>query len=68
MFVGRKVCLHLHGIFPYLLVKSPTDESRYGDQLAQSLDMAINLSFEKGDAEAKHVYNIQLVDLLYYRH
>ncbi|CAF1015186.1 unnamed protein product, partial [Rotaria sordida] len=42
---GKKVCLHLHGIFPYLLIKSPTDEIRYGEQLAQSLDMAINLSF-----------------------
>ena len=38
---GKKVCLHLHGVFPYLLVKSPTDEIRYGEQLAQSLDMAI---------------------------
>jgi hypothetical protein len=55
----------LHGIFPYLLVKSPTDEIRYGEQLAQSLDMAINLSFEKGDTETKHVYDINLIELLY---
>ena len=61
---GKKVCLHLHGVFPYLLVKSPTDELRYGEQLAQSLDMAINLSFEKGDTEIKHVYDIKLVELL----
>ncbi|CAF0991008.1 unnamed protein product [Adineta steineri] len=61
---GKKVCLHLHGVFPYLLVKSPTDEIRYGEQLAQSLDMAINLSFEKGDTEAKHVYDINLIELL----
>lgn len=62
---GKKVCLHLHGVFPYLLVKSPTDEFRYGEQLAQSLDLAINLTFEKGDQDAKHVYNIQLVQLVY---
>ncbi len=55
----------MHGIFPYLLVKSPTDEIRYGEQLAQSLDMAINLSFEKGDTETKHVYDINLIELLY---
>jgi DNA polymerase zeta len=61
---GKKVCLHLHGVFPYLLVKAPTDEIRYGEQLAHSLDMAINLTFEKGDKETKHVYNIQLVELL----
>ncbi|CAF3084938.1 unnamed protein product [Rotaria sp. Silwood2] len=61
---GKKVCLHLHGIFPYLLVKSPTDEIRYGEQLAQSLDMAINLSFEKGNPETKHVHDINLVELL----
>ncbi|CAF3526155.1 unnamed protein product [Rotaria sp. Silwood1] len=61
---GKKVCLHLHGIFPYLLVKSPTDEIRYGEQLAQSLDMAINLSFEKGNTDTKHVHDINLVELL----
>ncbi len=55
----------MHGIFPYLLVKSPTDEIRYGEQLAQSLDMAINLSLEKGDTETKHVYDINLIELLY---
>jgi len=65
LFSGKKVCLHLHGVFPYLLVKSPTDEIRYGEQLAQSLDMAINLSFEKGDTEIKHVYDINLIELLY---
>ncbi|CAF3854970.1 unnamed protein product [Rotaria sordida] len=61
---GKKVCLHLHGIFPYLLIKSPTDEIRYGEQLAQSLDMAINLSFEKGNTETKHVHDINLIELL----
>ncbi len=65
IFLGKKVCLHLHGIFPYLLVKSPTDEIRYGEQLAQSLDMAINLSIEKGDTDKKHVHDINLVELLY---
>jgi DNA polymerase zeta len=65
VFTGKKVCLHLHGVFPYLLVKSPTDEIRYGEQLAQSLDMAINLSLEKGDTETKHVYDINLIELLY---
>lgn len=63
-FPGKKVCLHLHGVFPYLLVKAPTDEPRYAEQLAQSLDMAINLTFEKGDQDTKHVYNIQLVELV----
>lgn len=56
--------MHVHGVFPYLLVKSPTDEIRYGEQLAQSLDMAINLSFEKGDVESKHVHDINLVELM----
>jgi DNA polymerase zeta len=64
LFSGKKICLHLHGVFPYLLVKSPTDEMRYGEQLAQSLDKAINLSFEKGDPETNHVYDIKLVELL----
>lgn len=68
MLLGKKVCLHLHGVFPYLLVKSPTDELRYGEQLAQSLDMAINLSLEKGDTEKKHVHDIHLVELLYRYH
>ena len=55
----------MHGVFPYLLVKSPTDELRYGEQLAQSLDMAINLAHEKGDTDSKHVYNITLLELMY---
>lgn len=56
----------MHGVFPYLLVKSPTDELRYGEQLAQSLDMAINLAHEKGDTDSKHVYNITLLELMYW--
>lgn len=55
----------MHGVFPYLLVKSPTDELRYGEQLAQSLDKAINLAVEKGDSDTKHVYNISLLELMY---
>jgi DNA polymerase zeta len=59
---GRKVCLHIHGVFPYLFVKAPTDEQRYGEQLASSLDMALNLTFDNNDT--KHVFNIELVELL----
>ncbi|CAF1131844.1 unnamed protein product, partial [Didymodactylos carnosus] len=61
---GKKVCLHLHGVFPYLLIKCTNDDIRYAHQLAHSLDKAINLSYGNGDSQAQHVHDIDLIQLL----
>ncbi|XP_048520386.1 DNA polymerase zeta catalytic subunit-like [Dendroctonus ponderosae] len=60
---GKKICLHIHGVFPYLYIPydghgKPEDIMR---QIARGLDKAINISFNQANSNAQHVYKISLV-------
>jgi len=59
---GQKVCLHLHGIFPYLYVPLPDKEQEgFVYRLAASLDKAINISMNQGSSNVQHVYKAMKV-------
>jgi DNA polymerase zeta len=62
-FAGKKTCLHIHGVFPYIYIpyegSEPCDRLMY--QIASSLDKALNISLGKGNSAAQHVYKVVLV-------
>uniref|UniRef100_A0A336M6X9 DNA polymerase zeta catalytic subunit n=1 Tax=Culicoides sonorensis TaxID=179676 RepID=A0A336M6X9_CULSO len=62
---GNKVCAHIHGVFPYLYIpfdeKEVDNTGKYFQQLACSLDKAINISLGKGESVRQYVYKILLV-------
>lgn len=63
---GQKACLHVHGIFPYILVRSPvtSPSPSYLQLLASSIDQALQLSMGgkglKPDPQ-HHVFKITVV-------
>lgn len=61
--VGKKICLHIHGVFPYLYIPYDGKEeaNRLQYQIASNIDKAINISFGKAQSTAQHVYKISLV-------
>lgn len=63
---GQKTCLHLHGVFPYIYVPlpaqdTPSQSSGYAYRLANSLDKALNLSMGMMESKQQHIYKIQEV-------
>ncbi|RZB70336.1 DNA polymerase zeta catalytic subunit [Asbolus verrucosus] len=60
---GKKICLHIHGVFPYLYI--PYDGSEDANslkyQIAASIDKALNISFGQGSSTTQHVYKVSLV-------
>ena len=60
---GCKVCLHVHGVFPYFYVpydgSSPPDQM--GHQIAMALDKAINVLQGQGTSSTHHVFKAVLV-------
>jgi hypothetical protein len=62
-FAGKKTCLHIHGIFPYMYI--PCEDSGAHDrmmyQIASGLDKAINISLGKTDSTIQHVFRVTLV-------
>ncbi|XP_008215763.1 DNA polymerase zeta catalytic subunit [Nasonia vitripennis] len=60
---GEKVCLHIHGVFPYLYVpysgQIKADILAY--RLAAALDTAINISLGSAKANTQHVYKVHQV-------
>lgn len=67
MLLGEKVCLHVHGVFPYLYVpysgQIKADILAY--RLAAALDVAINVSLGSSKANTQHVYKVQQVSGMY---
>ena len=61
--LGQKTCLHLHRIFPYIyvpcLVSDPNE--RYLQQLAKSIDHALQVSLGASSKPANHVFKIVVV-------
>ncbi|XP_075227107.1 DNA polymerase zeta catalytic subunit [Lycorma delicatula] len=57
---GKKACLHIHGVFPYIYVpydgEISSGQSMY--QLAASLDKALNISLGTSNSTRNHVYKI----------
>ena len=59
---GQKCCLHLHGVFPYVLVPVPPNaDDGFASRLASSLDRAINITLAQGESRTQHVYKIDEV-------
>ncbi|XP_071444719.1 DNA polymerase zeta catalytic subunit-like [Hetaerina americana] len=60
---GKKVCLHVHGVFPYIYVPydgfEPHEREAY--RLSSGLDKALNVSLGKSSATTQHVFKISLV-------
>ena len=53
----QRVCLHLHGVFPYFYVPLPPGEDEgFLYRLSASLNKAINLSLNQAQAKIEHVY------------
>ena len=57
---GQKTCVHIHGAFPYLLVPclvvDPTES--YLQQLARSIDHALQVSLGASSRSVIHVFKI----------
>lgn len=62
-FTGTKSCLHIHGVFPHILVpySGAEDAGRIMYQLASSIDKAINISMGKSFSNQQHVFKIMQV-------
>ncbi|XP_036146254.1 DNA polymerase zeta catalytic subunit isoform X2 [Monomorium pharaonis] len=60
---GKKTCLHIHGVFPYMYVPCTVQENtdRHAYQLAAAIDSALNTSFGSALSTNQHVYKIQRV-------
>lgn len=59
------MCAHIHGVYPYLYVpyddKDVENSAKYVQQMACSLDKAINISLGKMGSTRQYVYKILLV-------
>jgi len=54
---GQNVCLHIHGIFPYLYIPMPEKEDDgFPYRLSQAIDKSINTSFNMSKSTTQHVY------------
>nr|CAH7768167.1 unnamed protein product [Callosobruchus chinensis] len=60
---GEKICLHIHGVFPYFYI--PYDGIEEPNSLmyriASSIDKALNVSFNQSSCTVQHVYKVSLV-------
>lgn len=62
-FSGKKTCLHIHGVFPYMYIPCTVQENAdsYAYQLAAAIDSMLNTSFGSALSTSQHVYKIQRV-------
>ncbi|XP_077293942.1 DNA polymerase zeta catalytic subunit [Arctopsyche grandis] len=60
---GKKSCMHVHGVFPYLYIpcEDVTPEPKQTYQIANSIDKAINISLKQSNSSNQHVYKVILV-------
>ncbi|XP_018577848.1 DNA polymerase zeta catalytic subunit isoform X2 [Anoplophora glabripennis] len=60
---GEKICLHIHGVFPYLYIPydGTEDVNSLMYKMAITIDKAINISLNQGSSNAQHIYKISLV-------
>jgi DNA polymerase zeta len=61
--LGKKACVHIHGVFPYIYIPYEGSElpDRLKYQIATSLDKSINVSLGQANASTQHVFKIILV-------
>lgn len=60
--IGERMCMHVHGVFPYLYVALEHDpDESYLQKLAQAIDKAINLSLGRPSSYTQHVFSISAV-------
>jgi len=61
---GHKVCLHIHGVLPYLYIPydGSTAADRMGHQLSMALDKAINVLQGQSLSNSHHVFKTTLVN------
>ena len=61
--VGQKSCLHVHGVYPYIYVPclAPDPNDKYLQQLARSIDHALQVSLGAGSNPTVHVFKIVVV-------
>ena len=61
---GQKACVHVHGVFPYLLLS--VDAQKVTDsllhRLASSIDYALQVSLGGGNRSVVHVFSIVPVE------
>jgi DNA polymerase zeta len=61
---GQKTCLHVHNVFPYMLIKparSAIDHglSQFAYELANQIDRVLNISLCAKDLKSQQVYRIE---------
>lgn len=63
LFLGKKICLHVHGVFPYIYIPFDGTESVNSAmyQTATSLDKSLNVLLGQGSSSMQHIYKIVLV-------
>lgn len=61
--LGKKICLHVHGVFPYIYI--PYDGSETADsimyQIATAIDKSLNVLLGQSSSNTQHIYKIALV-------
>ncbi|KAK9875165.1 hypothetical protein WA026_005957 [Henosepilachna vigintioctopunctata] len=62
-FEGKKICVHVHGVFPYFFIPYDGTEASNGlmYKIASNLDRAINISLGQASSNTQHVYKMTLV-------
>ena len=64
---GRKSCVHIHGVFPYLLIGLDGQKTavthQYLRYLTRSIDLALQVSFG-ASRDASYVFKITVVEAM----
>lgn len=64
-FLGKKCCLHIHGIYPYIFIPlEETCQSKHQEivyNLASSIDKALCLAIGSTNTKSKYIHNVIVV-------